>query len=105
MTTIDVGSLSLLGLAPIRASIEDVATPFKPFIGKSRLTDCTEDEVDGFDDLTLKFAMQDLIDALEVRLGRPVEDDETFALVITGNLQDGTLIEGQDVIVIKKKGK
>jgi hypothetical protein len=43
---------------------------------------------------------QDVIGALE-----EVIDGETWMLHLTGNLKDGTPIEGRDCIEIKKKGK
>ncbi|MGD8383662.1 MAG: hypothetical protein PVJ11_16085, partial [Syntrophobacterales bacterium] len=43
VTQIDVSTLRLEGVAPIRWNLEDVATPFEPFIGKELCKrDCSE---------------------------------------------------------------
>jgi hypothetical protein len=88
----------LEGVAPIRDSLEDVATPFN---GPSPVdcSDCTEYGPDGFMDLTLKFDTQEILAALG-----EVIDRQCLNLTITGNLLDGTLFEGSDLIVIREKG-
>ena len=50
-------------------------------------------------DLTLKFKTQDILAVLG-----ELTDDEMYILRLTGNLNDGTPIEGADCILIKKKG-
>ena len=55
---------------------------------------------DGYDDLTLKFKTQEVVEALG-----DVNDGDELTLKLTGELYDGTPIEGEDVVVIKKKGK
>ena len=108
VTSIDVASVRLLDVTPIRSSFEDVATPFEPFIGKENKFDCTNEGPDGFLDLTLKFKSQEVVQAIEDNLGRPVEDREVIVLPLTGNLMEdfgGTPIEGEDVIIILMKGK
>ena len=92
VTTIDPNSVQLQGVAPIRWSIEDVSTP-APDV-------CTTEGADGFDDLTLKFDMQEIVTAL----GEVVDGDE-MVLSLTGELIDGKLIEGADKIIIKSKVK
>jgi len=62
--------------------------------------DCTEEGTDGFDDLSLKFDTQDIVTALGA-----VNDGDVVVLTLTGELSDGTPIEGADCVVIKKKGK
>ena len=103
VTTVDPASVRLIGVAPLRCSLEDVVTPFEPYIGKESEYDCTEEGPDGYLDLTLKFDVQEIVEALG-----EVNDREVIALVLTGNLYDeygGTPIVGEDVVIILKKGK
>ena len=100
VTTIDPVSIRLEGVAAIRSALQDVATPFEPFIGKENETDCTDAGPDGFTDMTLKFDTQEIVAAIG-----DVEDGDVLILTLTGNLQDGTPITGEDVVVILKKGK
>ena len=96
---IDVASLEILGVRPIRSSVEDVAAP----VTEESLPEdclCTTEGPDGFMDLTLKFDSQEIIGAIG-----PVEDGEMIILTLTGSLQDGTEIEGTDCVLIRKKGK
>ena len=97
-TQVDVTTVTLEGVSPLRSNLEDVATPFDPFTGKENALDCNEDAGDGFTDLTLKFDRQAVVGALG-----PVNDGDVIALRLEGALLDGTPIEGEDVIVIKKK--
>jgi hypothetical protein len=99
ITDIDIASLRLKGVAAIRSAIEDVATPFTPINGLDNAYGCNNFGPDGFDDLTLKFDTQELIAALD-----EVQDGDVLELTLTGVLQDGTSIEGQDLVVIKAKG-
>ena len=95
---IDIASLEILGVQPIRSSIEDVAAP----VTEEALPEdclCTTVGPDGYPDLTLKFDSQQIIEAIG-----PVEDGEMIILTLTGLLQDETVIEGTDCVLIKKKG-
>ena len=96
--TIDPTSIKLEGAAPLRWNREDVGTPYTPFTGKDSADDCTRAGSDGRLDLTLKFDTQDLVRALGT-----VIDGQAVVLELTGRLQDGTLIGGEDVIVIHQK--
>ena len=98
VTDIDVSTIELNGVSPIRSEIEDVATPFGGIL-EDELS-CTTDGADGFDDLTLKFKTQDIIAAIG-----PVDDGDVVTLTLTGALNDATALSGQDNIIIKKKGK
>ena len=90
---IDVDSILLEGvIRPIRSSYEDVATPID-----GCGCECTTLGSDGFLDLTLKFKTQEIVDAL----GEVVNGEE-LALTLTGSLLDGTPIEGEDCIRVKK---
>jgi hypothetical protein len=80
---IDPTSIRLTGVAPIRSSYEDVSTP-----------------ADGKIDLVLKFNVQDIV----AKLG-DVKDGDVVELTLTGELSDGTNIEGKDNITIISKDK
>ena len=97
---IELVSLSLVGVTPLRVDLEDVATPLEPFVDKQECDECTEDGSDGFLDLTLKFDMQDIVAAIG-----EVQDGDCLVLTLEGQLLDGTPILGEDVVIILKKGK
>lgn len=102
VTQVDRASVRLGNVSPLRWALDDVATPFEPYIGKEGAFDCTTDGPDGFMDLTLKFDMQALI----TELG-DVEDGDVLVIQLTGKLMEeygGTPIVGEDVVVILKKG-
>jgi outer membrane protein assembly factor BamB len=92
VTLIDPVTIRLEGVAPLRSSIEDVGIAYN----------CGVDGPDGFPDLTLKFDTQDIVAALG-----EVADGVQVNLKLTGELTDGTAIEGEDVVLIlmKDKGK
>lgn len=90
---IDPVSIRLAGVAPLRSSVEDVATPEE---GEG----CNDYAPDGFDDLVLKFDTQEIVNAL----GEVADGKEGF-LPLTGTLHDGSKIQGEDAVIIKKKGK
>ena len=102
VTTIDPGTIQLnrncegcVGVAPIRWSYEDVATPF---IGE--LCDCHDLNGDGYIDLTLKFDTQELVSNLKLDEAA----GETVPLTVTGDLKaenGGTPIEGEDCIRVQ----
>lgn len=101
VTQVDPASLRLEGVAPLRWSLEDVATPYDGT--PEAANDCTEDGPDGWTDLTLKFKNQEIIAVLG-----DIEDGDVLALTLTGSLKEefgGSPFEGQDVVVILKKGK
>ena len=97
---IDRTSIRVAGVAPIRSVFRDVETPFEPFTGKESPHDCNGYGPDGFMDLTVKFKAREIIEAL----GQS-NDGDVFVLEITGALKDGTSIQGEDVVIILKKGK
>jgi len=94
--SLDVASIRLEGVAPLRAAIEDVSAPSTE---KSTLADrcgsCDETGPDGLLDLALKFDSQAVVHALG-----SLEDGGCRALVLSGQLVDGTPIIGVDVVVI-----
>jgi hypothetical protein len=90
VTMIDLDSIQLEGVAPVRSAIEDVIY-------------CNSPEPDTFLDLTLKFDTAELVDAM----GDSVTEggsSEMF-LQLTGNLIDGTPIEGVDMVSVKGKAE
>jgi hypothetical protein len=89
VSEIDVSTLLLEGVAPIRHDYQDVATPFE-----GELCDCTEEGPDGVMDLTLKFKTQELVAAIPQELGWQT-------LTITGLLHDGTPFEFSDCIILR----
>ncbi len=93
VNTIDVNSITLNGVTPIRSAYEDVTAP-------SELEPCGCESLgpDSFEDLVLKFDKQAIIATLGT-----VQDGDIRELALTGNLLDGTVIEGKDCVVIKGK--
>ena len=84
------------GVAPIRSDYEDVATPFE-----GELCDCHDLNGDGYEDLTLKFKTQELVETLGLA---EVAGDE-IPLTLTGELREnkgGKPIKGQDCIWVLK---
>lgn len=104
VTMIDPASVRLLDeVAPLRWALEDVATPFEPFLDKVDAFDCTTEGPDGFMDLTFKFKSQEVIAALG-----EVSDGDVLLIPLTGNLLEefgGTPIVGVDVVVMLDKKK
>lgn len=101
VTQVDLATVLLEGVAPLRWAFEDVATPQDPFIGKQDAFNCTTEGPDGFLDLTLKFRTQEVVAALG-----EVQDRDAVVLTLTANLKEGfdsVPIQGEDVIVILKK--
>lgn len=99
VTRIDPASVRLAGVAPLRWSLQDVATPYEPFAGREGCHDCNEEGPDGFMDLTLKFDTQAIVAALG-----DVSDGDCLVLTLGGNLLEeygGTAFTGEDVLTIK----
>jgi len=91
---IDVASIRLEGVSPIRSGYEDVATPFE-----GEICECHELGADGYLDLTLKFTIQEIVEAIG-----DVNDGDVVILTISGKLYDERDFQGADCIVIIKKG-
>lgn len=81
ISTIDPASVRLAGVAPLRSSEEDVATPL---VDKIDECECTTDGPDGYLDLTLKFDTQEIFAALG-----DVEDSDLLSLTLTGQPERG----------------
>jgi hypothetical protein len=88
-------SVRLVGIPPMRAALQDVASPFTG--AKDNCLACTTSGADGFQDLTLKFDAHFIAAALG-----SVSEGECRLLKLTGNLRDGTAFEGTDVMIIRK---
>ena len=99
VTRIDPASVELVGVNPLRLSVEDVSTPYEPFIGKEGSEACNERGLDGIDDLTLKFSTQAIIRALG-----PVNKGDVLTLELNALLVDGTPVTGEDVVIIRPNG-
>jgi hypothetical protein len=97
VTMVDVATLLLEGVPPTRTHVEDVATPVA---GGGEPCECTEEGPDGFDDLTIKFSNQSIVEALG-----EVTDGEMRPLTITGQLYDGSPFELVDCVWILDKTK
>jgi probable HAF family extracellular repeat protein len=94
---IDIASVRLEGVTPIRSRLKDKSSPVVP---PPTECECTAEGRDGFIDLCLKFDKKEILSALgEVDVG------DSFVLTLTGSLNDGTPIEGRDCIVMTQKGK
>jgi hypothetical protein len=101
VTRIDPASVTLDGVAPLRWSLEDVGTPFDPFLGKEDAFDCHELGSDGYPDLAIKFEGPELAAALG-----GVGDGDVLVLSLEGNLKEefgSTPIVGEDVVLIIMK--
>jgi PKD repeat protein len=100
---VDPATVMLEGSYPLRWSLEDVATPYEPFVGKEGAYDCTELGLDGYPDLVLMFSAQEVL----AHLG-DVYDGDVLVLYLSGNLKDefgGSPFVGEDVVRIIRKGK
>jgi len=103
VTQVDPATVMLEGSYPLRWSLEDVATPYEPFVGKEGAYDCTEFGPDGYLDLVLMFNTQEVLG----RLG-DVYDGDVMVLYLSGNLKEefgGSPFVGEDVVRIIKKGR
>jgi hypothetical protein len=88
---VDVSTLLLEGVAPLRSNYEDVTRP----VGSSEACACTTGGPDGFMDLTLKFSRQEVAAAIG-----SVEVQDVVELTLTGEMLDGTPFEASDCVTI-----
>lgn len=95
VTTIDLSTLKLSGVAPVRTRIEDVNRP-----AGNEACACTTAGPDGIMDIGLKFSRE----AIAATLGT-VNDNETVTLTLTGKLKDGTSFSISDCILIRNASK
>ncbi|MHC4155444.1 MAG: hypothetical protein ACYST6_11060 [Planctomycetota bacterium] len=95
--TIDIASIRLEGVAPVRSSYEDVATP-----ADGNECECTTAGPDGYIDLSLKYRTPEIVEELVNAHGN-LADGEMLTLTLTGVLSNGTPIEGTDCIRVLGK--
>jgi hypothetical protein len=95
VSAIDATSVRLQGVGPVRSSFEDVSAP----ADGGEECPCGEEGPDGHMDLTLKFKVQELVQALAVTVDDLVKDD-VLTLNVTGVLTDETGIEGADCVIV-----
>lgn len=100
---IDPDTVELEGVAPLRWSFEDVATPFIGGSDPMDCMDCTTQRGDGYLDMTLKFDKKAIIEAVITNYEGPFEFKDCQELVLTGELFDGTPFTGKDVVRIQFK--
>jgi hypothetical protein len=101
VSQVDPATVTLEGIAPLRWSLEDVATPYEPFTGKVDAYDCNEYGTDGYMDLTLKFRAQEVVAALG-----GINDGDVVVLDLLANLREefgGIPVVGEDAVVILAK--
>jgi hypothetical protein len=94
VNAIDATSVRLQDVGAVRSSFKDVSAPAG---GEECL--CVEQGPDGHMDLTLKFKVQQLVQALAVTVDDLVTDD-VLMLNVTGVLIDETGIEGADCVIV-----
>ena len=95
VNTIDIASIRLADVAPIRSSLEDVATP----VSDGNECECSEAGADGFTDLTLKFKTQEIVEEL-IDGQNELTKGQTLTLGLAGELFNGTAIQGADCVVL-----
>jgi len=93
VTTIDVSTVTIAGIYPLKWGFEDVSTPYlDPLMD---CYSCTEEGMDGYMDLSLIFNSRDIITSLG-----NVSHGDCVTLEINGFLYDGTPITGSDIVTI-----
>jgi hypothetical protein len=93
---IDMTTVSLEGVAPLRSRYKDETAP----VIDGHECECRSKKKDGLLDLTMKFDTEQIVAAMG-----EVEDGQEWMLHLTGQLNDGTTIEGTDCVLIIQKGK
>ena len=97
---IDANSIRLAGVAPLRAVFSDDATAIDASDDSGSDEVCNTDMPDGYTDLVLKFDTEEIVAALG-----DVQDGDVVTLELVGSMQDGTELEGEDIVTIIAKGK
>ncbi|NIO27667.1 MAG: T9SS type A sorting domain-containing protein [Candidatus Latescibacteria bacterium] len=95
VTDVDVSTLLLEGVSPLRCDLEDVTIP----VAEGDDCACTTGGPDGLVDLTLKFSQQEIAQSIS-----PAEDGDVIVLTVTGALFDGTPFEASDCVKIMSMG-
>ncbi|MDH4038782.1 MAG: hypothetical protein OEX18_10220 [Candidatus Krumholzibacteria bacterium] len=91
---VDVSTLRLAGVAPLRSHSDDVSGP-----GEDGGCACPVDGADGLADLVLHFETSEIVAALG-----PVSAGDSRVLALSGELWDGTPFTTSDCIVIVGRG-
>jgi hypothetical protein len=89
---VDLSTVMLEGVRPLRWRFEDVSTPADDTADCA----CTTEGADGYNDVTLKFDKQSIVDALG-----EVYDGEVIPLTLTCELVHGEPIQGVDCVIIR----
>lgn len=108
--TLDLASIRLEGVPPVKYSYKDVSSEIP---SKTGAYDCTTSTTDGIEDLSLRFLSQQLAKAVTAKLGREPMDGEVITLELTASPAGGSDsacgsgLAGQDNIqaLVKAKGK
>jgi len=98
VNTIDLATVRLEGVPPVRSHYEDVATP--PADGNE--CNCSEEGPDGYTDVVLHFRTQQVAEKI-INAIPDITKGDLLELKLTGKLMDGTLIEAVDCVVIVGK--
>ena len=94
---IDITSLEIFGVQPIRSGYKDVASIASDIFPEDCL--CNTEGTDGYSDLIMKFDTHEIVEAIGF-----VDDGDYVILTLTGFMKDGTSFEGFDCVEIAKKG-
>ncbi|MEE9443695.1 MAG: LamG-like jellyroll fold domain-containing protein [candidate division Zixibacteria bacterium] len=101
-------TISLAGVSPTRWDYEDVATPSDKTEDSCA---CTEEAADGYEDLTIKFNRQDVIEAIKNSVKASQNDStgikmyrDEIKVRLTAELNDGTSLQGYDCVLYMTKG-
>jgi hypothetical protein len=101
--SLDIATITLEGVAPVRSGFEDVATRFD-----GEECECSTEGPDGFPDLTLNFKRRDILTALQVTYGDLTEiaNKTDIPLTLKAMLIDEEVeLEGTDCIRLLNNGK
>ncbi|MEW6981649.1 hypothetical protein AAD001_03235 [Colwelliaceae bacterium 6471] len=102
VSNINLESISLHGVAPLRSTIKDLG---QPWLGLDDNSACEDKEPDGFNDLSLKFKTQEIVAAIKAS-GIAITDGAIVQLTLEGQIEPLVEIQyfaGQDTIHIIKK--
>jgi len=98
-TQIDPGSVRLEGVLASGYTVEDVAGSLRELAGRNGRNGSADDGPDGINDLTLRFDSRKIVEALGIMV-----DEDLLVLELTGNLNNGTQIIGEDIVTVSKRG-
>ena len=92
---LDKNSVRLEGVAPLQI-IYNLTDRSQPVVNPQDVCDCTAAGGDGFLDREFLFKIPNIVAALD-----SVNNGDEVVLTLTGNLNDGTPIQGQDCVIIQ----